>query len=85
MEYRKIIEDLQEELRQKSSLDLNEKKHLDQISNLHTKIIENVSNIQVKTSKVLLDQEKDIIRFFNNKINEIKKQFEEEKSSRGKK
>ena len=66
-------------------MDLNEKKHLDQISNLHTKIIENVSNIQVKTSKVLLDQEKDIIRFFNNKINEIKKQFEEEKSSRGKK
>jgi len=58
---------------------------MEEIAGLHTKIIDNINNIQVKTSKVLLDQEKDIIRFFNNKINEIKKQFEEERIKRSKK
>lgn len=32
----------------------------------------------MKTSKVLLDQEKDIIHFYNEKINSLKKQFQEE-------
>lgn len=39
----------------------------------HSKIIEGINNIQLRTSKILVDQERDIIRFFNNKINEIKK------------
>ena len=39
----------------------------------------------MRTSKILVDQERDIIRFFNNKINEIKKQFEEERMKKGKK
>ena len=39
----------------------------------------------MRTSKILVDQERDIIRFFNNKINEIKKQFEEERIKKGKK
>ena len=58
---------------------------MEEIAGLHTKILDNVNSIQLKTSKVLLDQEKDIIRFFNNKINEIKKQFEDERIKRGKK
>ena len=32
----------------------------------------------------MVDQEKDIMRFFINKINEIKKEFEEEKLKKGK-
>lgn len=32
-----------------------------------------------------MDKEKDIIRFFNNRISEIKKQFEEERIKKGKK
>ena len=49
----------------------------------HNKIIEGINNIQLRTSKILVDQERDIIRFFNNKINEIKKQFEEERKKKG--
>ena len=82
-EYRKIIEELQDELRQKFNLD-GQDKNQHKIKELHSKIVENVNNIQLKTSKVLIDQEKDIIRFFNTKINDIKRQFEEEKIKKGK-
>lgn len=83
--YRKLVDELHEELRRDFSLNGNDKKKMEEIAGLHGKILDNINNIQLKTSKVLLDQEKDIIRFFNNKINEIKKQFEEERIKRGKK
>jgi len=83
--YRKLVDELHEELRRDFSLNGNERRRMEEIAGLHTKIIDNINNIQLKTSKVLLDQEKDIIRFFNNKINEIKKQFEEERIKRSKK
>lgn len=83
--YRKLVDELHEELRRDFSLNGNERRRMEEIAGLHTKIQDNINNIQLKTSKVLLDQEKDIIRFFNNKINEIKKQFEEERIKRGKK
>jgi len=83
--YRKLIDELHEELRRDFSLNGNDRKKMEEIAGLHGKILDNINNIQLKTSKVLLDQEKDIIRFFNNKINEIKKQFEEERIKRGKK
>ena len=82
-QYRNIIEELQDELRRKFTLDGFEKND-GIIRDLHGKIIENINNIQLKTSKVLIDQEKDIIRFFNSKINDIKKQFEKEKIKKAK-
>ena len=83
--YRRLVDDLHEELRRDFSLNGEERKKMEEIAGLHTKINDNIANIQLKTSKVLLDQEKDIIRFFNNKINEIKKQFEEERIKRSQK
>jgi DNA repair exonuclease SbcCD ATPase subunit len=83
--YRKLVDELHEELRRDFSLNGADRKKMEEIAGLHGKILDNINNIQLKTSKVLLDQEKDIIRFFNNKINEIKKQFEEERIRRGKK
>ena len=85
MEYRKIIEELQQELRSKTTLDQGDKKSMELIYKDHSKIIEGINSIQLRTSKILVDQERDIIRFFNNKINEIKKQFEEERIKKGKK
>ena len=58
---------------------------MEPIFNLHTKIIDNINQIQLKTSKVMIDQERDIMRFFINKINEIKKEYEEERIRKGKK
>lgn len=84
LEYRKTIEELQSELRAKTALDQGDRKVMSQIEQDHRKIIEGINNIQLRTSKILVDQERDIIRFFNNKINEIKKQFEEERIKKGK-
>jgi hypothetical protein len=42
------------------------------INELHKNIQENITAIQSKTSKILIEQESDIRRFFNKKINEIK-------------
>lgn len=44
----------------------------------HKDILRKISNIQIKTSKVLIEQENDIIMFYNEKINELTKQFKEE-------
>lgn len=85
IEYRKIIDELQQELRQKTTLDQGDKKLMENIYKDHSKIVEGINSIQLRTSKILVDQERDIIRFFNNKINEIKKQFEEERIKKGKK
>ncbi|CAD8056055.1 unnamed protein product [Paramecium sonneborni] len=84
IEYRKTIEELQSELRAKTALDQGDRKIMENIYKDHNKIIEGINNIQLRTSKILVDQERDIIRFFNNKINEIKKQFEEERIKKGK-
>ncbi|CAD8059050.1 unnamed protein product [Paramecium sonneborni] len=84
IEYRKTIEELQYELRAKTALDQGDRKIMENIYKDHNKIIEGINNIQLRTSKILVDQERDIIRFFNNKINEIKKQFEEERIKKGK-
>lgn len=48
-------------------------KDLEDAAIYHKKILDCISNVQMKTSKILVDQESDILRFFNNKINEIKK------------
>jgi len=87
-DYKSLIQNLEEELRGKMNLDFDDpniKSNINRIYTDHQQIIDNINNLQVKTSKVLLDQEKDIIRFFNSKIQEIKKQFEEEKARQSKK
>ncbi|KAL4469514.1 hypothetical protein ABPG74_004767 [Tetrahymena malaccensis] len=84
-EYRKIIDDLKNEIKNKAVPENAESKKLEEAKDYHKMIMDNIDNIQLKTSKIILDQEKDILRFFNNKITEIKKQFEEERIKKGKK
>lgn len=45
---------------------------------IHKKILKRISQIQIKTSHVLIEQENDIIMFYNEKINELTKQFKDE-------
>lgn len=52
---------------------------------MNFKINDNIDLIQSKTTKVLAEQEKDIIRFYNSKIKELQHQFEEENIKKGKK
>lgn len=56
-----------------------------QINELHTQIQDNINSIQNKTSKILIEQESDIRRFFNKKINEIKEKFKEDKINKNQK
>lgn len=58
---------------------------MQQINELHKQIQENISAIQNKTSKILIEQESDIRRFFNKKINEIKEKFKEDKINKNEK
>ncbi|CAD8111424.1 unnamed protein product [Paramecium sonneborni] len=83
IEFKKTIDELQQELRSRTALDQTDKKIMEMIYKDHSKIIDGINNIQLRTSKILVDQERDIIRFFNNKINEIKKQFQEEREKKG--
>lgn len=48
------------------------------LENRHKEILRRISNIQKKTSHVLMEQENDIIMFYNEKINELTKQFKVE-------
>ena len=56
-----------------------------QINELHKQIQDNIGAIQNKTSKILIEQESDIRRFFNKKINEIKDKFKEDKINKNEK
>jgi uncharacterized membrane protein YgaE (UPF0421/DUF939 family) len=52
---------------------------MQQISELHREILDNIGMMQNKTSKILIEQESDIRRFFHKKISEIKEKFKEDK------
>lgn len=58
---------------------------MEPIFSLHSEIINKINKFHTNTSKVMIDQERDIMRFFINKINEIKKEYEEERIKKGKK
>lgn len=66
-------------------MDGRDKERLESIGNLHSKIQDNVSKIQLNAAKLLMDQENDLIRYYNAKINELKHQFEEENVKKSKK
>lgn len=85
-EYREIIADLNRQVKSRNLL--NEKEddhHINGLKTTNTKINDNIDLIQSKTTKVLAEQEKDIIRFYNSKIKELQHQFEEENIKKGKK
>jgi len=85
-EYREIIADLNRQVKSRNLL--NEKEddhHINGLKGTNTKINDNIDLIQSKTTKVLAEQEKDIIRFYNSKIKELQHQFEEENIKKGKK
>lgn len=85
-EYREIISDLNRQVKSRNLL--NEKEddhHINGLKGTNFKINDNIDLIQSKTTKVLAEQEKDIIRFYNSKIKELQHQFEEENIKKGKK
>lgn len=84
-EYREIIAEIQSQL--KLRVEFNEDGNhdgKDNRKNLHDKIQNNVDFVQVKTTSVLAEQEKDIIRFYNTKIKELQQKFEHENIEQGK-
>jgi len=58
------------------------KKNVDNISSMQRKILDNLEGVQDRTKKVLQEQEKDIVRAFNAKLAEIKKEIEDERNKK---
>ena len=67
------------ETRLKGLVTPEESEKMKEIMNLHNSVLEKIENIQSHTSKQFFDHEKQIIKFFDNKIKEIKQEYESER------
>jgi hypothetical protein len=74
---------LQAELKGKSSLEGEERGRMSKIVGLHGQIMDNINMIQKNTSRILIQQESEIIHLFNKKIQEIKDRFRRERIDKG--
>ena len=82
-EYKKIMMELKKEIRAKETLELDPEEVTNVWGDLDGRINTNIDNISVRTTQVLIEQAKDITRFFKSKIKEIRKEFEMEKFKKG--
>lgn len=83
-EYREIIAELQDQIKLRIEFtDSGTQKMRQQRNDLHGKILKNIDSVQAKTTNVLAEQEKDIIRYYNTKIKELQQQFEKENKEQG--
>lgn len=83
-EYREIICELQDQIKLRIEFtDSGTEKMRVQRKDLHGKILKNIESVQAKTTNVLAEQEKDIIRYYNTKIKELQQQFEKENKEQG--
>ena len=86
-QYLRLLEEYEHEMHSRSDLALspiNEQsaKHLNNIKALHGQLMGMVTNIQGSTSRVLAVHERDIIRRFNSKLNDLKANLEKEKKQK---
>ena len=64
-EFRRTIEELQDEIKRTSSLDNpNIKKHVETIKSYHSNIIDKIKKMQEITGKVIQKDEEDVISYF---------------------
>lgn len=83
-EYRRTIADFEKKLKgkvQNVQIPLNEltTKNLEKMNGFHGDIIKNISTIQYKTTHILQDQEKEIVKQFNHLLNEKSRELAEER------
>ena len=85
--YLKLVDEYEQELHFRSDTALNpiteqSAKYFNNIKSLHGQLMGMVTSIQGTTSQVLALQEKDIIRRFNIKLNDLKANLEKEKKQK---
>eukprot|EP00742_Colponemidia_sp_Colp-10_P004954 GILJ01005292.1.p1 GENE.GILJ01005292.1~~GILJ01005292.1.p1 ORF type:complete len:587 (+),score=114.12 GILJ01005292.1:124-1884(+) len=80
-EYRRTIEDLQKQLRSRG-VEVENTEQMKTVQTIHSKIMDNINNIQGKTAKILQDQEKDLVRAFRSRLADIQKELEMERNKR---
>lgn len=76
-EYREKIEEYSKKIKPAEDMKSREP-IIESIEQDNREILRRISSIQIKTSHVLIEQENDIIMFYNEKINELSRQFKEE-------
>jgi len=79
-EYRRTIDDIEKLLCSGEGFDQDG--NMNVLGKLSGQIGDNISNLQLRTAKVLQEQEKDIKKTFNAKLNEIKKKIEFERNKK---
>ena len=67
------------EIRLKGYISPEDTEKMKEIQELHNSVLQRIENIQNHTSKQFFDQEKQIIKFFDSKIKEIKNEYETER------
>merc|ERR1719253_1920006 len=58
-------------------------KRMEAISNMHRSVVTGLECIQNNTAKILQDQEKDLMRAFRNRLQEVSKDLEAQRSRKG--
>ena len=76
-EYREKIEEYTKKIKP-MELTAQNRANMERFESDHKRILAMISDVQIRTSNVLIQQEEDIIMFYNEKINELTKQFKEE-------
>jgi len=56
---------------------------MDMVRNMHKSVVTSLDCIQNNTAKILQDQEKDLMRAFRNRLQEVSKEHEAQRSRRG--
>jgi hypothetical protein len=86
-EYRRTISEFEKKLKGKAigqQIPLNEvtSKNIEKMNSFHSDIIRNISTIQYKTTHILQDQEKEIVKQFNHLLNEKSRELAEERKKK---
>ena len=81
LDYRKTISELQREIRIRCGYDVDiPNRKQAEIESLHGEINENIEGIQLRTAKIIAEQELEIERVYETTLKNIKRQLEDEKN-----
>jgi hypothetical protein len=83
--YKARIEDLEEELNAQKQTKTGWMKNdakIQKLKTIHSKILDNVELVQERTSRILQDQERDLLRAFRARLFDVQTELEKEKSKK---
>ena len=83
--YKARLEDLEEELAAQKATKtgwMNVDNKVQKLKTTHAKILDNIELVQDRTSRILHDQERDLLRAFRARLCDVQTELEKEKSKK---